>query len=104
MPDTSSIRKTAAEERGNLRDRINCSWICSGSTRAMCPPGSLHDHIVKHWEFIRSYTIQNGHLFLSVMDDGGIYEFEPIARQAPQSGGVAPSSNSSERELTIPSI
>jgi len=47
-------------------------------TRAMCPPGSLHDQIVKHWDFIRSYIIKNDHLFLSLMADGGIYEFEPI--------------------------
>jgi para-nitrobenzyl esterase len=33
----------------------------------------------KDWEFVRSYTIENGHLFLSLMADGGIYEFEPIS-------------------------
>jgi para-nitrobenzyl esterase len=45
----------------------------------MCPPGSLHDQIVNHWEFVRSYILKDGHLFLSLMADGGIYEFEPIA-------------------------
>ena len=44
----------------------------------MCPPGSLHDRIVKDWELVRSYIIKNGNLFLSLMADGGIYEFEPI--------------------------
>ena len=48
-------------------------------TRAMCPQGSLHDLIAKDWEFVRSYTIKNGHLFLSLMADGGIYEFEPLS-------------------------
>ena len=47
-------------------------------TRAMCPPGSLHDRIVGDWEYVRSYVIRDGHLFLSLMADGGIYEFEPI--------------------------
>jgi heat shock protein HslJ len=47
-------------------------------TRAMCPPESLHDRIVKDWGFVRSYVIKDGHLFLSLMADGGIYEFEPI--------------------------
>ena len=47
-------------------------------TRAMCPPGSLHDQLVKHWEYVRSYLIKDGHLFLSLMADGGIYEFEPM--------------------------
>jgi hypothetical protein len=49
----------------------------------MCPPGSLHDFIVKQWEFVRSYTIQNGHLYLSLMADGGIYELEPIDGSKP---------------------
>ena len=49
-------------------------------TRVMCPPGSLHDQIVKHWEFIRSYIIKDGRLFLSLMADGGVYEFEPFGR------------------------
>jgi para-nitrobenzyl esterase len=44
----------------------------------MCPPGSLHDHIVTQWPFVRSYTVEGGHLFLSLMADGGSYEFEPM--------------------------
>ena len=48
-------------------------------TRAQCPPGSLHDQIVKQWRNIRSYVIRDGHLFLALKVDGGIYEFEPIA-------------------------
>jgi para-nitrobenzyl esterase len=46
-------------------------------TRALCPAGSLHDQIVKQWPFIRSFLIRNGHLFLSLMADGGTYEFAP---------------------------
>ena len=79
---------------GGLSARIDCNrgrgtWKSSGPsqlqlgplalTRAMCPPGSLHDRIVKDWNFVRSYVIKDGHLFLSLMADGGIYEFEPIA-------------------------
>jgi para-nitrobenzyl esterase len=48
-------------------------------TRAACPPGSMHDQIVKQWSNIRSYVIKDGHMFLSLMADGGIYEFEPIS-------------------------
>ncbi|HKQ97319.1 MAG TPA: META domain-containing protein, partial [Candidatus Polarisedimenticolia bacterium] len=47
-------------------------------TRAMCPPGSLHDRLVKDWGFVRSYVLKDGHLFLSLMADAGIYEFEPL--------------------------
>jgi para-nitrobenzyl esterase len=46
-------------------------------TRAACRAGSLHDRIVKQWPFVRSYVIKNGQLFLSLMANGGIYEFEP---------------------------
>ncbi len=35
-------------------------------TRAMCPPGSLHDRIVKDMPYVRSYVIKDGHLFLSL--------------------------------------
>lgn len=48
-------------------------------TRAMCAPGSLHDQIVKQMNTIRSYVIKDGHLYLSLMADGGTYEFEPAA-------------------------
>jgi para-nitrobenzyl esterase len=51
------------------------------ATRAMCPPGSLHDQFVKHWFYIRSYVLKDGRLYLSLMADGGIYEFEPLAKQ-----------------------
>ena len=79
---------------GGVSARIDCNrgrgtWKPSGPnqlqfgplalTRAMCPPGSLHDRIAKDWELIRSYTIRDGHLFLALMADGGIYEFEPLA-------------------------
>lgn len=50
-------------------------------TRAMCPPGSLHDHFVKQWNYIRSYVTRDGHLFLALMADGGIYELEPVAAE-----------------------
>jgi hypothetical protein len=45
-------------------------------TRAQCAPGSLHDQIVKQWGNTRSYVIRDGHLFLALKADGGIYEFE----------------------------
>jgi para-nitrobenzyl esterase len=49
-------------------------------TRARCPEGSLHDQIVKQWTNVRSFVMKEGHLFLSLMADGGIYEFAPIPR------------------------
>jgi len=83
---------------GQLIARIDCNrgrgtWTSSGSshiefgplalTRAQCAPGSLHDQIVKQWGNIRSYVIKDGHLFLSLMADGGIYEFGPTPKTKP---------------------
>jgi hypothetical protein len=34
--------------------------------------------MVKDWEFVRSYILKDGYLFLALMADGGIYEFAPI--------------------------
>ena len=73
--------------------RIDCNrgrgtWKSSGAnqlqfgplalTRAMCQPGPLNDRMARDWMLVGSYTFQDGHLFLSLMADGGIYEFEPI--------------------------
>ena len=78
---------------GQLIARVDCNrgrgtWKSAGTnqvelgplalTRAECPAESLHDHIVKQWGYIRSYVIKDDHLFLSLMADGGIYEFEPL--------------------------
>lgn len=68
-------------------NRGHGSWTSAGKgqlefgalalTKMMCPPGSLHDHFVRQWPYVRSYLIKDGHLHLSLMADGGIYEFEP---------------------------
>ena len=78
---------------GSLTARVDCNrargtWTSPGPgqlllgplalTRAMCPPGSLHDQLVRQWPYVRSYVVRQGHLFLSLMADGGIYEFEPM--------------------------
>lgn len=79
-------------ESGVLHVRFDCnrghgSWKSSGPgnlefgslslTRAMCPPGSLHDQLVRQWPHVRSYVLEDGRLFLSLMADGGTIEFEP---------------------------
>ncbi|HEY6120105.1 MAG TPA: META domain-containing protein [Pyrinomonadaceae bacterium] len=96
-PDDRSKYTIALGTDGRVTARIDCNrgrgtWKSSGPnqiqfgplalTRAMCPPGSLHDQIAKHWNLVRSYIIKDGHLFLSLMADGGIYEFEPITSPA----------------------
>jgi putative lipoprotein len=90
-PDDKSKYTIAFNADGSLTARVDCNrgrgtWKSSGPnqlefgpmalTRAMCPSGSLHDQIVKQWPYVRSYVVKDGHLFLSLMADGGIYEFE----------------------------
>jgi len=92
-PDDRAKYTLAFGADGSFNARIDCNrgrgtWKSSGKnqlelglmalTRAACPPGSLHDRIVKQLPFIRSYVIKDGHLFLSLMADGGSYEFEPM--------------------------
>ena len=81
---------------GQFAARIDCNrgsgtWTSSGPsqiqfgpmavTRAQCPDPSLHDQILRQWGNITSYVVRNGHLFLALKADGGIYEFEPIAKR-----------------------
>ena len=76
---------------GNVNVRFDCNqgrgtWTSPGPqqlqfgplalTRAACP-GPLYDRIVMQWTFVRSYVFERGRLFLSLMADGGTYEFEP---------------------------
>lgn len=91
-PDDPSKYTLTFAPDGRLTARIDCNrgtgtWRSSGPpqlefgplalTRAMCPPGSLHDRMVKQLPYVRSYVLRDGHLYLSLMADGGIYEFEP---------------------------
>jgi heat shock protein HslJ len=52
-------------------------------TRATCPEGSLHDQIAKQWTNVRSFVMRDGHLFLSLVADGGTYEFAPLSTKKP---------------------
>lgn len=94
-PDDKAKYTLDFKNDGNVSVRFDCNkgrgtWILAGPnevrfgplalTRAACPPGSLHDHFVKQWANVRSYTLKDGHLFLSLIADGGSYEFEPTTR------------------------
>ena len=93
-PDDGSKYTLTFASDGTLAARIDCNrgrgtWtsVAPGrlefgplaSTRAFCGPPSMHDRIVKQWASIRSYLVKDGHLFLSLIADGGIYEFAPVA-------------------------
>jgi para-nitrobenzyl esterase len=91
-PDDKSKYTLAFNADGSFNARLDCNrgrggWKSAGRnqiefgpmalTRAMCPPGSLHDHIVKQLPHVRSYVLKGGNLHLALMADGGIYELEP---------------------------
>jgi para-nitrobenzyl esterase len=92
MPESSKYTIDFGTD-GRLSARIDCNrgrgtWktsVTSGLelgplalTRVKCPPGSLHDQVVRHWELVRSFAIRGGHLFLSLDANGRTYEFEPM--------------------------
>jgi putative lipoprotein len=102
---------------GRLSARIDCNrgggtWKSSGPpqlelgplalTRMACPPGSLHDQIVEQWPNVRSYVMRGGHLFLSLMADGGIYEFEPASGEAKVEAAVRGTATYRERMALPP--
>jgi para-nitrobenzyl esterase len=104
-PDERSKYTIAFGADGRLSIRVDCNrgngtWKSaeasqlvlelSALTRAMCPPGSLHDRIVKDMPYVRSYLIGREHLYLSLVADGGIYEFERMPTGGPGSTGVRP--------------
>jgi putative lipoprotein len=102
-PDDKAKYTLAFAGDGGVSVRIDCNrghgmWKSEGPdqirfgplalTRAMCPPAPLNDRIPKDWDYVRSYTLTNGHLFLSLMADGGIYEFEPLGASGSARGRV----------------
>jgi heat shock protein HslJ len=58
-------------------------------TRALCPPPHLDERIVSDLPYVRSYLLKDGNLYLSLMADGGIYEWRPHASAAPVLGDPA---------------
>ena len=94
-PDRGAQYTIAFGTDGRVSVRIDCNrgigtWKSPGPsqlefgplalTRAMCPPAPLNDRIPRDWQYVRSYVIKDGHLFLALMIDAGIYEFEPRPR------------------------
>lgn len=107
LPDDSSKYTLEFGADGNVAVRLDCNrgrgtWkepqpgaLELGPlalTRAACPPGSLHDQIARHWTYVRSYVTRNGHLHLSLMADGGIYEFEPMTSSSRPAGAQSTAS------------
>jgi heat shock protein HslJ len=50
------------------------------STRAMCAPPHLDQRLVRDLPHVRSYLFKDGKLFMSLLADGGIYEWRPRSK------------------------
>jgi heat shock protein HslJ len=73
-------------------NRANGSWTATAAapdngsfafgplamTMALCPEPSLSGRIAHDSEFVRSYLLRDGRLFLSLFADAGIYQWEPL--------------------------
>ncbi len=93
-PADPSVYTLAFEPDGNARLSIDCNqgngtWSSESpgeiefgpiaSTRAMCPPESLHDPYLAHFDAVATYLIDDGHLFLRSGVTGAFMEFEHAA-------------------------
>jgi heat shock protein HslJ len=47
-------------------------------TRALCPPPHVGERVARDMAHVRSYLFKDGKLFMSLMADGGIYEWAPM--------------------------
>jgi len=93
VPNTTSEYTLTFNLGGSVNVQAGCnrgrgSWTSSSPgqiefgpialTRMMCPPSPLNRRFASDLENISSYIIKDGHLFLALKIDGGIYEFEPL--------------------------
>ena len=98
-PEDPSLYTLRLNADGTVNMRLNCNrangtWSAEPSadpsngsfrfgplamTRALCPPPSMDEQIAAQSEYVRGYLLREGRLHLSLMADGGIYTWEPIA-------------------------
>lgn len=97
-PEDSSVYTISFNADGSATIQSDCNqatgrWAAEGTqlsfgpmaaTLILCPPPSLDEVYRAQFEWVRSYTMKDGHLFLATMADGAIIEFRPL-----QDGEVA---------------
>jgi heat shock protein HslJ len=47
------------------------------ATRALCPRPHLDERVARDLAFVRGYRIKEGYPYLTLLADGGIYEWRP---------------------------
>jgi len=93
-PDDPALYTLQFGGDGSMSLRADCnrgsgSWFSESAgqlrftgiavTQAECAPDSLHMTYLRQFQWVRSYVIEGGHLFLATMADGSIIEFEPAS-------------------------
>jgi heat shock protein HslJ len=100
-PDDPSRYTMRLDHDGTVALRLDCNratgtWSSEASangssgrfelgplaaTQVLCPPPSLGERVAAEAAFVRSYLLKDGRLYLSLMADGGIYAWEPLAEE-----------------------
>jgi len=93
-PTDPSLYTMSLGENGSVSMRLDCNrasgtWSAStagGSfgfgdlrmTRVVCQQPSLDQHIARHAEYVSSFMVRDGLLYLNLIADGGTYVWEPL--------------------------
>jgi heat shock protein HslJ len=105
-PDDPSLYSMRLGADGNVSMQLNCNratgdWSAEPSaegstgsfrfgplavTRALCPPPSMDERIARDADYVRSFLLKDGNLYLSLMADAGIYAWEPLTTASAESG------------------
>ena len=100
-PDDPAKYTMTLEDGGRVSMQLNCNrgsgtWKSAASdgdsgtftfgplavTRAFCAPPSMDDRIARDADFVRTYLLRDGRLYLDLMADAGQYVWAP--RPAPR--------------------
>jgi heat shock protein HslJ len=101
-PDDPTRYTMTLEDGGRVSMQLNCNrgsgtWKSAASdgdsgtftfgplavTRAFCPPPSMDDRISRDADFVRTYLLRDGRLYLDLMADAGQYVWAPRATPRP---------------------
>jgi heat shock protein HslJ len=55
----------------------NLSFGPIAATRALCPPPHFDERLARDLAHVRGYLLKDGNLYMSLMADGGVYEWRP---------------------------
>jgi heat shock protein HslJ len=69
------------------------------ATRAHCPPPSMDEQVAAHAEYVRSYLIEDGRLYLGLLADGGVYVWEPDTSTSSKNRSSSENRSSSKKAL-----